>query len=195
MEEISVFNSSTRHLETKSSHRLDAYTGTFIHPLYGAIKISQKDQGLVANYYQAELSLEHWHYDTFVGEIDTIGRFEVPLQFITSIDGRVDRLQLGLDPFSTEDLVTFTRQEKIDTSLVKSFVGRYQVAGMQVEVRMGEGDSLLLVVPGQPTYTLVPIGKTSFALKGIAGFSVEFMAEEDKIVLIQPNGTFEGEKL
>ncbi len=195
LEEISVFNSGTRHLETKPSHRLEAYTGTFIHPLYGAIKISQKDQGLVANYYQAELSLEHWHYDTFVGEIDTIGRFEVPLQFITSIDGRVDRLQLGLDPFSTEDLVTFTRQEKIDTSLVKSFVGRYQVAGMQVEVRMGEGDSLLLVVPGQPTYTLVPIGKTSFALKGIAGFSVEFMAEEDKIVLIQPNGTFEGEKL
>jgi len=195
LEEISVFNSSTRHLETKPSHRLDAYTGTFIHPLYGTIKISQKGQGLMANYYQAELSLEHWHYDTFVGEIDTIGRFEVPLQFITSIDGRIDKLDLGLDPFSTEDLVTFTRQEKIDTSLVKSFMGRYQVAGMQVEVRMEEGDSLLLVVPGQPTYTLVPVGKTSFALKGIAGFSVEFMAEEGKIVLIQPNGTFEGEKL
>lgn len=194
LDELSVFNSSTRHLGTKPSQSLDAYTGTFVHPLYGTISISQKGEGLVAKYYLAELSLLHWHYDTFIGEIDTIGRFQVPLQFITSLDGRIDKLNLGLDPFSSQNLVTFTRQEEIDSSLMKSFVGTYLVAGMQVEVKLGEGDSLFLVVPGQPVYTLVPIGKTRFALREAMGFTVEF-GKEGKIVLIQPNGTFEGEKL
>ena len=194
LDELSVFNSSMRHQNTLPSHELAAYAGNFTHPLYGTITISQEGEELIAKYGEAEFKLEHWHYNTFIGEIDTMGRFQIPLQFLTSIDGQLNELLVGLDPFSSQNLVSFVRQEKIEKDLLATFVGKYLVAGLVVEVKAA-GDSLLLVVPGQPAYRLAAEGKTSFILQGAAGYKVEFLVEEEKILLIQPNGTFEGKKL
>lgn len=53
------------------------------------------------------------------------------------------------------------------------------------------GFVLTLTVPGQP---MVPTRGTSFDLKGLSGFSVQFTRDEagvvTELVLYQPNGTF-----
>src|SRR3989337_2873538 len=58
-----------------------------------------------------------------------------------------------------------------------------------------QGDSCLtLTVPGQPTYTLVPLQGTSFSIKGMSGYTVEFKRSPagavTEVVFYQPNGTF-----
>ena len=53
---------------------------------------------------------------------------------------------------------------------------------------------LIVTVPGQPSYVLVPQRGTSFNLAGMTGFSVEFRHDSagavTEVVFHQPNGTF-----
>ncbi|NIN10264.1 MAG: serine hydrolase, partial [Gemmatimonadales bacterium] len=67
-------------------------------------------------------------------------------------------------------------------------------AGTPITVALKGADALTLTVPGQPTYDLVPTRGTSFDLKGLSGYSVEFKRGEDgsvqEVVIFQPNGTF-----
>ncbi len=57
-----------------------------------------------------------------------------------------------------------------------------------------KGFVLTLTVPRQLSYELVPTRGTSFDLKGLRGFSVQFTRDEagvvTELVLYQPNGTF-----
>jgi hypothetical protein len=193
-QELTVFNADMREQGTAPSHELAAYAGTYVHPLYGTISVSLEGETLKAKYDWAQFALRHWHYDTFVGEIDTMGRLQIPLQFQTDLNGQIHEARVSLDPFSSQNLVAFVREKKLKSDLAPSLVGKYLVSGMELEVKATDG-ALLLAVPGQKVYTLSPDGETSFTIQGLAGYRVEFAPAEGKIVFRQPNGTFSGERV
>ncbi|MBT30591.1 MAG: serine hydrolase [Thalassobius sp.] len=53
---------------TKPTHNLSAYTGTYFDPFYGEIKIYEQENQLRIDFEKAPLlsaTLKHWHYDTW----------------------------------------------------------------------------------------------------------------------------------
>ncbi|MGD8539689.1 MAG: serine hydrolase, partial [Candidatus Aminicenantes bacterium] len=81
--------------------------------------------------------------------------------------------------------------------LVK-FVGKYTLVNDTITVSL-KGDSLTLILPGQPEYDLVPVLGDEFILKRVRIISVKFlMDEEDNVVaaeFIRPNGIFEAKRI
>lgn len=83
--------------------------GEYRHPLYGEFQIKRTEDRLIADYYGTELTLEHWHYDVFVGKVDEIGPMELAFVFQTDLSGRINGLEVGLDVFMTKNMVEFKR--------------------------------------------------------------------------------------
>jgi hypothetical protein len=75
------------------------------------------------------------------------------------------------------------------------YAGEYELPGPTVVKVFLKGEkTLMLFVPGQPEYELLPVKKDVFNLKILSGFSVRFEKnDKDEITavyFIQPNGTF-----
>jgi hypothetical protein len=85
-----------------------------------------------------------------------------------------------------------------EKSFLEKFVGLYDIKDTEVRVYLREEKTLILSVPGQPEYELVPYKGTEFNLKNMAGFSVEFKLDDKgavtEMVFKQPNGAFPAKK-
>ncbi len=182
---------------TVPSHALSDYVGRYEHPGYGVLTVKRADEDrLHATYQDASGLLEHYHYDVFQVAEDPLNPFSGgKLMFLYNMRGDVDRVAVPLEP--AVDAIVFTRVADAamrDRAFLESFVGEYELAGTVVTVALKGNDALTLTVPGQPTYDLVPTRGTSFDLKGLSGYSVEFKRGEDgsvkEVVIYQPNGTF-----
>jgi CubicO group peptidase (beta-lactamase class C family) len=77
---------------TTPSHPLADYAGSFSHPAYGTVRIEAGETGLRWDYAGNSLTLGHFHYDTFARGNNA------RVQFLASIDGRIDRLEVALEP-------------------------------------------------------------------------------------------------
>jgi hypothetical protein len=70
--------------------------------------------------------------------------------------------------------------------------------GTTVKVYIRSENTLMVLVPGQPDYELVPAKQDEFDLKIMKGFSVKFdlneKGESTAINFIQPNGIFKAPK-
>jgi hypothetical protein len=51
---------------------LDAYTGTYREPAYGAVTIGFEDMGLVLSWSSIKVPLRHFHFDTFLVAAKTV---------------------------------------------------------------------------------------------------------------------------
>ncbi len=97
---------------TQTSHALSAYVGTFEHPAYGVLKVSESHGKLVFEFHGVVTPLQHWHYDVFVGErAEDNPKFESQrLQFNTASNGLVQSVQLDLVSGLAD--IVFTRRIK-----------------------------------------------------------------------------------
>ena len=105
----SIFDADQRRENTSPSHELEELAGEYVHPLYGTFKIVQEQDQLVGNYHGTEIKLEHWHYNVFVGSVDTAGPMELAFQFNQNLDGNIAEVEVGLDVFMTRDMIGFRR--------------------------------------------------------------------------------------
>ncbi len=183
---------------TQPSHKLEAYTGKFTHPAYGAITIIPEGDSLHLSYHTFEAGLGHYHYDVFAGKNGLIG--EMKVAFHTSMDGEVNRLSTIMEP--ALDAIYFERQaeEKAFTEEeLSAFTGEYLIMGVQKLTVSEKNGELQITVPGQPTYTLEYHKGLEFNLKGLKGYSALFQKGDSGkvtgLVMIQPNGQFKGEKV
>lgn len=84
---------------TAPSHALDAYSGVFVHPAYGEIKIQLKNESLTGKYNQYPIRLDHYHYDIFRMNLDDQRRgFKFPIQFISDPNGDIHKALIPLEP-------------------------------------------------------------------------------------------------
>lgn len=77
---------------TKPSHPLAEYAGIFTHPAYGTVQVEARETGLRWIFAGNSLTLRHFHYDTF------LRANSARVQFLTAIDGAIDRLEVALEP-------------------------------------------------------------------------------------------------
>ena len=97
--------------------------------------------------------------------------------------------------------IVFTRRADAamrTRQFLEPLTGQYQLGPQTVTIQLRGEDTLLLVLPGQPTRELIPARGMTFDVQGLAGFSVEFKKDATgavtEIVFYQPNGTFAGKR-
>jgi CubicO group peptidase (beta-lactamase class C family) len=191
---------------TKPTHPLNDYEGTYSQPGYGIINVFANNDSLFARISDKLLWLMHDNYNVFdyflitPGEpIDTAGSGPSRIQFHMNKAGDIDQLtvdmQTGLQP------IVFKKQ--INTIEVRSnelqkYVGEYELSGMTVKVYIKNDNTLFVFVPGQPEYELLPTEKNKFAFKALSGYFLQFtVTDGDKVTdltFIQPNGDFKAVK-
>lgn len=201
-------DSLSRKPGTHPSHALAAYTGSFENPGYGTLQVTLKHDTLflIGAYHEADSWLEHYHYDVFVPNDvmidpdDEQQASSVRLQFLTDLQGDINAFTIkGLEA-GVED-IKFTRKimpVAVATNELEKYVGDYALPGVTAKVYL-RGETLMVLVPGQPDYETIPLGNHEFKLKvpNVDGFSVRFEMSGDKVTamyFVQPNGTFKATK-
>lgn len=183
---------------TQPSHPLADYAGDYEHPGYGvaAFAVAEDKAGLKITYNRMTSPLKHFHYDVFEVPENPLDPFEkAKVQFLMSVNGDIDRVLVPLEPNVKEIVFTRRAEKKMrERSFLEPLAGDYTLGAVTVQVTLKGEDTLVLVVPGQPPYELVPTRGLSFDLKGLTGFSVEFKKDAagavTEAVFYQPNGTF-----
>jgi len=172
------------------------YIGKYTHPAYGTINIDSALTGdLQLTFHSLSEDLEYKHFDIFSMHIDAF-ETDMKIQFQDDINGHIVScnipLEGAIDPIRFEKL-----PPEQNPSNWAPFVGKYQVNSLEIEIKI-EDDKLYMAPTGQPTLELIPINNNEFKPKDLNGYSFEFVWDNDmvnKIVLNQPNGVFEANKI
>lgn len=143
--------------------------------------------------------MEHWHFEVFNGLENPDDRaFEdSKIRFLTNMKGEVYALAAPFELLVDE--IIFTRKPDVrmeDPEYLARFLGKYKLANQVVTVGL-KGNTLTLTVPGQPQYDLMPSRDDEFNLKGLSGFSVRFVKNDDGTMIArfnQPNGIFDAKR-
>lgn len=187
-----------RKLNTKPSHPIEDYAGDFEHPGYGIISVEKDGENLKATYNSTSFSMKHYHYDIFEFYNEPMDT-PTKVTFFTDVKGNIGSLAVQLEPAVKETVFTrMPEKEMKEKSFIEKFVGKYELHEMTVTISLKGETTLVLSVPGQPEYELVPYKGTEFNLKNLTGFSIEFIMDESGIVIeakiTQPNGVFTAKK-
>ena len=168
---------------TSPARPLASYAADYAHPAYGAVGIALNEAGdaLTVALGDEQWTLEHWHYEVFraVGDDLPPNLEDVNLHFRASSAGRITGLEALLE--SSIDPIVFERQP--DQSLLtperlERFVGSYEVsADITLEIAR-RASTLSVSQNGSPFMDLIPVEGTTFEIKNIAGFSLEFELTE-----------------
>jgi CubicO group peptidase (beta-lactamase class C family) len=182
-----------RKMGTQPSHAIKEYAGKFEHPAYGVVTIEQAGERLKGDIHGLPFTLAHYHYDVF--EVPDEQFSKLKFNFLANVKGEIDRVSIPIETGVKE--IVFTRMFDaglLDAAMLEKFAGEYLLAGVSVKVGLRADKTLVASVPSQPDYELVPKKGTEFALKGMAGFSIEFKVDTSgavtEAVITQPNGVF-----
>lgn len=190
---------SARHADTAPSLPLPSFVGDYAHPGYGACRVSLDERGLRLDLHGLQIGLEHWHHDVFVGRE---GDGEPALagekvQFRLDFDGEVEGLRMVLDAHVPP--IEFAPQPDArlaDPAFLQTLAGKYRLEGQAVQITL-VGRSLVATLPGQ-RHELEPRRGLRFGLRGLSGYSAEFVLEGEKVARLrfrQPEGIFEAKRV
>jgi len=192
-----------RVADTKPSHSISDYPGTYEHPGYGVLEITDRegDNALQFTLNGITAPFEHWHYDVWVGaETDGDPTFEnEKILFRSDFEGQITTVEAVLDVNVAP--IAFAKRPAArlsDPEYIQRFAGTYESrTGQQEKVELSAG-VLTLHIPGQQVYTLEPAVSGRFNIQGLQGFSIGFEEDGDEvsaIVYYQPNGVFESKRI
>lgn len=201
-EEIKEKEESKKEEDVIPSHDLNDYAGSFNHPGYGTMVIECSNDSLYAVTPKAKYWLKPAHYDVFQpypfedGKADMESFISFKYNFQCSDAGEISAIKIN-----TEDIIEFKRvivEMETTTEELQRYVGEYALGGQSIEVFIKESEGLFLTFSGQNETQLIATELHKFAVKGMDGFSLEFVVGEDRVVsavkFAQPNGTFEAQK-
>jgi CubicO group peptidase (beta-lactamase class C family) len=176
---------AARVANTKPSHVLSEYAGTYQNVAYGVLKIGLKEDQLQFDFHKIQGPLTHYHYDRFDTEdFERFGKFS--LNFRTDPQGDIDQAVISLD----EAEVTFTKKpETIDPKILEQLPGSYMTpAGTQFDVAVRDG---ALSYIGERVQPLVQTKGLQFRLALFSNVVFEFVTESGKVTglkIRQPSG-------
>lgn len=186
---------------TKPSHALDDYAGEYHHPGYGVLTIGVEEDRLVATFHGIATPLEHWHYDVFNGQRNPADPTfaDMKYNFRTNVKGDIDAVAAPFEPAVAPIVFERLPDRRLrDPGYLTRFEGRYALANDTVAVAL-KGNSLTLTQRGAPVRTLDPDRGSEFNLRGLTGYSVEFVMDQAGVVtgarFKQPNGVFEARRV
>lgn len=191
-------------LNTRPSHPVKDYVGSFENPAYGIIKITFEKNDLYTILGDEKVVLKHMHYDVFDpksidknGVADT-AQSNLMFNFSGGVDGKIQGLGIFLDGSDKPVMFDFKPEAKIlSLKELQKYTGEYALGQTTVKIYL-KGNTLMVYVPGQPEYETIATEADAFSLKALKGFSVKFNVDADKQVnsvsFIQPNGVFKAVK-
>jgi hypothetical protein len=192
---------STRVSGTRPSHGLPDYAGDYYHPGYGVLSIGAEEDRLTATFHGIATPLEHWHYDVFSGLRNPADPTfaDMKYNFRTNLKGDIEAVAAPFE--SAVAPIVFERlpdRRLRDPGYLARFAGRYALANDTAVVAL-RGNELTLSQRGAPVRVLLPDRGSEFNLRGLTGFSVEFVLDQSGVVtgarFKQPNGVFEARKV
>lgn len=167
-----------RVANTHPSHALDAYTGEYEHPGYGIFSVELEGDELKGTFNSMTSPLKHYHYDIFELVIEKFDA-RMKVSFFTNVRGDIGSLSAPMEP-TVKDIV-FQRlppRDMTDRRFLERFVGEYEVMGLTMTIALKGERSLVVSLPMQPEFELVPYKGNTFHVKGLSGFSIEFKPDE-----------------
>jgi len=198
--------SATKRPNTKPSHGLHEYIGSYHHKGYGRFTIDLVNDSLLVNFPLKKLFLRHLHYDVFEPfeytkkGIDTTSKGPLRFNFMTNTSGDIDHVAINIEPLLSP--ISFERKAtsiEVDLSTLQRYVGKYKIATTTITIYIKDDKTLYALVPGQPDYELVPTAPNKFTFKIMNEFKVAFVEnanhEVEALKMIQPNGTFRADKI
>lgn len=91
---------TNRATDTKPSHQLNAYAGTYQNPAYGTATVENTASGLELRWSNWKLTLEHFHYDVFRVKSGAPNLADSFVDFQTMSDGKLARLTFADQDFT-----------------------------------------------------------------------------------------------
>lgn len=199
-------DSLNRKPNTKPLHGADEYTGIYENKGYGQVKIFRENDTSWIDFNEAgkrtKSYLQHYHFDIFrirSTEETEENKNATKIRFNTDTKGEIVSIEAEMEQ-GVKDIVF----EKLPPAItvakkdLEKYVGDYELSGVTVKVYIRGENTLMVLVPGQPDYELVPVKKHEFNLKILKGYSVKFdvteKGETTGLSFIQPNGTFTAKK-
>ncbi|TWW00584.1 serine hydrolase [Chitinophaga pinensis] len=183
---------------------LSDYTGVYVSKSFGSYEVVIQNDSLFALIPQEKNYLKHVAFDIFqTYEVDKYTGIDTTapgskIKFNADMNGDISESEIDL---GVKDAVHFSRTPKIaplGKAALEKYLGVYSFGGMEATVHIKGEDQLMMNVPGQMDFTLVPVDKNKFALKEVKGFTVEFSVNDKGDVVsltsIQPNGRFKADK-
>ncbi len=197
-------DSINRKLNTKPSKEWNDYSGSYENKGYGIMKIFRERDTSWIDYNEAGLRtksyLEHYHYDIFrLRSTEETGENKNAIKIWFNLDnrGEVRSLSIEMEP-ALKDMAT--EFEKLPPSMnvgkndLEQYVADYDLNGTNIKIYIKGGKTLMLFIPDQPDYELVPTKKHEFDLKIAKGYSVRFEVNEKNevlnLIITQPEGVF-----
>ena len=202
-------DSSTKTTPLKTnmpaSHALNFYAGNYFNPGNGTFEIILKNDSLFALTKNKMLWLRHNNYDVFdvffKDEHDGIDTTNEPIkaQFQLNLAGDIEGIWI---PFPGEPNPTMFKKQlavqKMSKEEIQKYTGDYALGTVTVKIFLKNDSALFALVPGQPEYELVPVGKDKFAIKVLSGYFLQFDVNENNkvttLTFMQPNGNFKATK-
>jgi hypothetical protein len=178
---------------TKLSHPITDYVGQYEHPGYGIVQIEEGAKGLVVKFNTFSMPMEQWHYDVFRAE-DKALEISMMLNFETDDKGYISGFSTIAEPAVPSVVFKKLPSKSLsDPAFLEKLAGKYVLDSQEMEFLVKAG-KLYASIPGQPLYELEPLQKMEFQIKGLNGFSVEFVLDKKGEVkeakFNQPNGVF-----
>lgn len=179
------------------AHPLAQYAGTYRHPGYGTLAVTAGESGLRGVYNRMPFALAPWHYEVFNSTPDKPeddGLEDLKFQFQTDARGQIAGVSVQME--ALVEPILFERQVDArlrDPVFLGAFVGRYRYLDQRIEVALS-GDRLVLTVPGQSPYTLLPQVDGNFVFENVRSIGVRFVREGQRVTglqLLQPAGVFD----
>lgn len=199
-------DSANRIPNTKASHTIKEYAGLYENPGYGQAKLFMERDTLWIEYNDAgertKAYLQHYHYDIFrIRSTEEEGEATETqkIAFTSNNSGDINSFSIAMEQ-GVKDIV-FSKLPpsiKVTKESLAKYVGEYQLPGAIAKVYIRGENTLMVLVPGQPDYELVPTKLHEFDFKILKGFSVRFnvndKSESTELSFIQPNGTFKAKR-
>lgn len=194
-------DSSQQKKGTRPTHALTDYVGTYSNEAYGTVTIDVQKDSITGKFNALNFKIKHYHFNyfNFIPVADgAVADEEDGMKglFNINVKGEIESLSLPLQA-GVKEIEFKKKVETIEVSKtdLDKYAGEYELPGPTVVKVFLKGEkTLMLFVPGQPEYELLPVKKDVFNLKILSGFSVRFEKnDKDEITavyFIQPNGTF-----
>ncbi|WP_341248809.1 serine hydrolase [Cupriavidus pauculus] len=188
---------NSHRTETKPSHALHEYAGSYEHPAYGCMIITHEGDTLLWQWRGMSGPLQHRHYDVFMTarKPAEIHPDELPLTFGYNREGVIDKVAAPMEPMVAD--IVFSRVpsgDVMDVQFRAHCAGTYSHGSQEIQVRLDAAGSLTLQIAKQQIHRLIPLDGRTFELGKLQGYRVEFRRPSedlvDGIIFHQPNGTF-----
>lgn len=182
LKETEKHSKELRKADALPTHDLQEYSGKYQHPGYGPLEFYIEKGLLMMKYGTVNYPLSHYHYDTFQFEmtrwdIRELLTFQVDsLGDIIGVSVKIEEL---LPPILFKKLPEDYLREK---KFLQTLVGKYDLAGQIVEIRLKGNDAIMFAPLEQPPVELEPVRGLRYKSKDSDLINLLFKRDEnDKV--------------